>query len=65
MSENRGGDVLAAGAIRCQFAPAGGKVTQEQWDAIFEGFDPEKYRRNANVMETGVFSSGIRETVRS
>jgi hypothetical protein len=46
MSQNQGGDRLAAGMIRFQFQPAGSKVTQEAWDAMFEDFDAEKFRNS-------------------
>lgn len=39
---NKGGDVLASGAARCQYPPAGGAVTQEKWNEIFKDFKPEK-----------------------
>ncbi len=45
MSTNRG-DALARGAVKAQFPPAGGKVTQEQWEAMFDGFDAEKFRNS-------------------
>lgn len=32
---NNGGDVLARGARKANFPAAGGKVTQERWDAIW------------------------------
>jgi hypothetical protein len=32
---NNGGDVLARGARKANFPAAGGKVTQEKWDAIW------------------------------
>ena len=32
---NKGGDVLARGGSRCQFAPMGGNVSQEAWDAMW------------------------------
>lgn len=44
MSQNQGGDALARGAVRFQFQPAGSKVSQERWDAMFDGFDAEKFR---------------------
>ena len=44
-----GGDVLAKGGRKCQFPPAGGTVSQEKWDKMFEGFDAEKYRSDADI----------------
>lgn len=35
-TQNKGGDVLARGNSRCQFAPMGGAVSQEAWDKMFE-----------------------------
>lgn len=37
---NKGGDVLASGAARNQFPPAGGAVSQEKWDEIFKDYNP-------------------------
>jgi len=37
------GDTLARGGVRAQFPPAGNKKTQQEWDAMFEGFDPRTY----------------------
>jgi hypothetical protein len=45
---NKGGDCLASGATRCQFPPAGGSVSQEKWDEIFDGFDAEAYKNSPN-----------------
>lgn len=38
------GDKLARGSAKAQFPPAGGSVTQDKWNSIFEDFDAEKYR---------------------
>lgn len=38
---NNGGDVLARGARKANFPAAGGKVTQEKWDAIWAPEAPE------------------------
>jgi len=52
-----GGDVLARGGRKAQFPPAGSAITQEKWDAMFTGFDPEKYRRDADAEKNGVSRS--------
>lgn len=44
-TQNKGGDVLASGAVRAQFPPASG-VSQEKWDSIFADFDPETYKNS-------------------
>lgn len=44
-TQNKGGDVLASGAVRNTFPPAGGNVSQEKWDSIFDEFDPDEYLR--------------------
>lgn len=36
------GDALASGGVKAQFPPAGGNVTQDKWDSIFEKFTPEE-----------------------
>jgi len=38
---NGGGDILARGARSAVFPPAGAKVSQEKWDAIFDDYDPK------------------------
>lgn len=48
------GDALARGMVKAQFPPAGGKVTQKVWDAIFEDYDVEKYRRDADLEKAGI-----------
>lgn len=60
--EQMTGDALAKGAIRAQFPPAGGSVSQEKWDEAIGDFDAERYRRNANVTSTRVPSVGVGET---
>lgn len=37
---NKGGDVLASGAARNQFPPAGGAVSQEKWNEMWKDFKP-------------------------
>ena len=44
-TENKGGDTLAAGGVRCQFQPAGSRLTQAQWAAIWE---PEVSNEDGN-----------------
>jgi len=39
---NGGGDKLASGAVRAQFAPAGSSKTQKEWDAMWKDYVPEK-----------------------
>lgn len=34
--ENKGGDTLASGGVRCQFRPAGSGMTQAEWEAIWD-----------------------------
>jgi len=51
--ENKGGDVLASGGVRCQFLAAGSKVTQEAWDAIWSTDEPKIDSRDADVPATG------------
>jgi hypothetical protein len=36
---NKGGDVLARGGSRCQFAPMGGNVSQQKWDEMWSSED--------------------------
>ena len=49
-TENGGGDRLASGATRCQFRAAGSKVTQAQWDAIFNS-EPEDEQKKDEIEE--------------
>lgn len=44
-TQNNGGDVLARGGVRAQFAPA--QTTQEKWNAAFDDFDPEEFKKKA------------------
>lgn len=57
-----GGDQLARGARKAQFPSAGSATTQEKWDAMFEGFDAEVYRRDADTEKNGNVGAGVRET---
>lgn len=36
------GDLLAAGASSATFPASDGKISQKKWDAIFDGWEPEK-----------------------
>lgn len=45
---NKGGDVLASGATRNTFPPAGGSVSEEKWKEMWEGFDAEAYKNSPN-----------------
>lgn len=45
---NKGGDVLASGGVRNTFPPAGGSISQEKWDGMWEGFDAEAYKNAPN-----------------
>lgn len=59
------GDTLARGMAKAQFPPAGGNVTQSHWDAIFEDFDVEKYRRDADSQKAGDAGSRTRKGKRN
>ncbi len=48
------GDRLARGASSAAFGMSNGKITQEKWDAAFEGFDPEKFKREGFTVEENV-----------
>ena len=56
--QNGGGDRLASGATRAQFRPMGEKISQERWDAMWEGYDPE-----ASKDKPAEGGSGIKETI--
>jgi len=43
-----GGDVLARGGVRAQFGSVK-TVSQDKWNAAFDDFDPEKFRRDADA----------------
>ena len=47
-TQNGGGDSLARGASRFQFKPAEKKMTDEEYKAMFEDFDPEKFAAEPN-----------------
>ncbi len=57
------GDRLARGFSRAQFPPANdsGKITDEKWAAMFEGFDAEDFKKNGSKVEEGA-STGEKET---
>ena len=61
MSNAGSGDRLARGAASAQFPPATG-ISKEKWNDIFEGFDPEGYRRNADLEKAGNASTEPGET---
>jgi hypothetical protein len=54
------GDRLARGAASAIFGPNDGKITQEKWNAAFEGFDPEKFKKEGFTVEEGA-STGEKE----
>jgi len=56
---NKGGDVLARGNARCQFAPMGGGVSQEKWDAMWT---TESDSGDTNAAPTGDASPNSGET---
>ena len=58
-TKNGGGDALARGAIRAKFGPAERKLTDKQFEAMFEGFDAEKFVKNEAPKV-----SGTKETTR-
>jgi hypothetical protein len=41
-TQNKGGDVLASGGVKCQFPPAGNGISQKKWDEIWKDYVPEK-----------------------
>jgi hypothetical protein len=51
--QNKGGDVLASGGVRCQFLAAGAKVSQEVWDRIWSENEPETNSSNSDVQTDG------------
>lgn len=52
MSDIGSGDKLARGAHSAQFTlPTG--VSDDKWAEIFQDFDPEVYRRNADAEKAG------------
>lgn len=59
--ENKGGDTLAAGGVRCQFRAAGSNVSQETWDAIWRTDDPETNGCNSDVQADGDAGAGAGE----
>ncbi len=59
--ENKGGDVLASGGVRCQFLAAGSKVSQEAWDAIWSD-DAKIDGCDANVQAAGDAGASAGET---
>ena len=59
------GDRLARGLSRAQFPPAndGGKITDQKWKEMFEGFDAEDFKKNGLKPEEGA-STGEKETTK-
>lgn len=55
MAGKDSGDRLARGLVRAQFTGPE-NVSQEKWDDAFKDFDPEKYRRDADLEKAGVSS---------
>lgn len=60
---NKGGDVLARGNVRCQFPPAGGSVSDKQWEEMWKNedgtdFDPEAYKKGEPKDENAVKAEG-------
>jgi hypothetical protein len=41
------GDALASGATKAVFQTANSKVSQEAWDKIFQDYDPENSKKEA------------------
>lgn len=63
MAGQNSGDRLARGFASAQFPPANesGTITDEKWAAAFEGFDPEKFKREGFTVEKDA-STGVKET---
>lgn len=58
------GDRLAGGAESAIFGPNDSKkISQEKWNAAFEGFDPDKYKKEGFTVEEGA-TTGEKETNR-
>lgn len=63
------GDKLARGGVRANFPATDGGVSKDKWDAAFDDFDPEAFKKNADKersgdtdgFEGGVSSSDTRE----
>lgn len=58
------GDKLARGAARAAFPPAGGNVSQERWDAMWEdegGATVENSSGDTDASETGVPRADVGE----
>jgi hypothetical protein len=45
-------DALAKGAHKAQFPPAGGRISQERWDAIWAD-EPETEQKKDEIEEKG------------
>ena len=48
MARLNGGDKLASGGISAVFGPVE-PISDKKWAEAFDDFNPEEYRRNANV----------------
>jgi hypothetical protein len=59
------GDKLARGAVKAVFPPAndGGKITDQKWKEMFEGFDAEDFKKNGLKVEEDA-STGEKETTK-
>jgi hypothetical protein len=60
---NKGGDVLARGATRNTFPPAGGNVSDEKWNEMWGDFDPEAYKKAPNPAQMKTEGSESEVTV--
>jgi len=50
--QNGGGDKLARGLSRASFPPAGGNVSQERWDKMWETDDAKQSGGDSGSSET-------------
>ena len=50
MANSGSGDRLASGAPRATFMPP--VVSQKRWDDTFGDFDPEEYRKKADMQKS-------------
>jgi hypothetical protein len=59
------GDKLARGATKAVFPPSNdnGKITDQKWKEMFEGFDAEDFKKNGLKIEEGA-SSGEKESTK-
>jgi hypothetical protein len=54
------GDKLARGAVKASYLTTEKAITQKKWASMFEGFDPEEFKKNGMPKD-----SGVKEAVRS